>query len=136
MKIFRQQRGQINHFKVPNRWPKPHFFKKATLDARIRLKSPIGDPISFTVGLLWLLVVVVVVVMEGLPLIDCCVQVIRAQMMGGAGSSQPIVIQTAPIQAQIAQPAQVASCTCCTPVQCLHLTFPIVRLSELCNIWS
>merc|ERR1712203_10619 len=28
-------------------------------------------------------------------------QVIRAQMMGGAGSSQPIVIQTAPIQAQI-----------------------------------
>ena len=28
-------------------------------------------------------------------------------MMGGAGSSQPIVIQTAPIQAQIAQPAQV-----------------------------
>jgi len=33
-------------------------------------------------------------------------QVIRAQMMGG-GSSQPIVIQTAPIQAQIAhQPAQ------------------------------
>merc|ERR1712223_1434753 len=33
-------------------------------------------------------------------------QVIRAQMMGGAGSSQPIVIQTAPIQAQIAQPAQ------------------------------
>ena len=34
-------------------------------------------------------------------------KVIRAQMMGGAGSSQPIVIQTAPIQAQIAQPAQV-----------------------------
>merc|ERR1719322_1345570 len=33
-------------------------------------------------------------------------QVSRAQMMGGAGSSQPIVIQTAPIQAQIAQPAQ------------------------------
>merc|ERR1719367_2435494 len=33
-------------------------------------------------------------------------QVIRAQMMGGAGSSQPIVIQTAPIQAQLAQPAQ------------------------------
>merc|ERR1719234_1479533 len=33
-------------------------------------------------------------------------QVIRSQMMGGAGSSQPIVIQTAPIQAQIAQPAQ------------------------------
>merc|ERR1719507_2051288 len=33
-------------------------------------------------------------------------QVIRAQMMGGAGSSQPIVIQTVPIQAQIAQPAQ------------------------------
>ena len=30
-------------------------------------------------------------------------------MMGGAGSSQPIVIQTAPIQAQIAQPAQVYS---------------------------
>ena len=37
-------------------------------------------------------------------------KVIRAQMMGGAGSSQPIVIQTAPIQAQIAQPAQVKSC--------------------------
>ena len=37
-------------------------------------------------------------------------KVIRAQMMGGAGSSQPIVIQTAPIQAQIAQPAQVNSC--------------------------
>ena len=35
------------------------------------------------------------------------VQVIRAQMMGGAAGSQPIVIQTAPIQAQIAQPAQV-----------------------------
>merc|ERR1712200_307323 len=33
-------------------------------------------------------------------------QVIRAQMIGGAGFSQPIVIQTAPIQAQIAQPAQ------------------------------
>merc|ERR1712200_395660 len=33
-------------------------------------------------------------------------QVIRGQMIGGAGSSQPIVIQTAPIQAQIAQPAQ------------------------------
>merc|ERR1719288_621339 len=33
-------------------------------------------------------------------------QVIRAQMMGGAGSSQPIVIQTAPIQAQIAQTGQ------------------------------
>jgi len=33
-------------------------------------------------------------------------QVIRAQMIGGAGSLQPIVIQTAPIQAQIAQPAQ------------------------------
>ena len=33
-------------------------------------------------------------------------------MMGGAGSSQPIVIQTAPIQAQIAQPAQVYSCYC------------------------
>lgn len=32
-------------------------------------------------------------------------QVIRAQMMGG-GSQQPIVIQTAPIQAAIAQPAQ------------------------------
>merc|ERR1711963_1081676 len=35
-------------------------------------------------------------------------QVIRAQMMGGAGSSQPIVIHTAPIQAQLAQPAQTA----------------------------
>jgi len=33
-------------------------------------------------------------------------QVIRAQMVGGEGSSQPIVIQTAPIQAQITQPAQ------------------------------
>merc|ERR1712004_142420 len=33
-------------------------------------------------------------------------QVLRAQMIGGADSSQPIVIQTAPIQAQIAQPAQ------------------------------
>merc|ERR1711953_1084354 len=33
-------------------------------------------------------------------------QVIRAQMMGGAGSSIPIVIQTAPIQAQLAQPVQ------------------------------
>merc|ERR1712107_712050 len=33
-------------------------------------------------------------------------QVIRAQMIGGAGSSQPIVIHTAPIQAPIAQPAQ------------------------------
>ena len=37
-------------------------------------------------------------------------KVIRGQMMEGAGSSQPIVIQTAPIQAQIAQPAQVNSC--------------------------
>jgi len=33
-------------------------------------------------------------------------QVIRAQMVGGASSSQPIVIQTAPIQTQLAQPAQ------------------------------
>merc|ERR1712211_156395 len=33
-------------------------------------------------------------------------QVLRAQMVGGAGSSQPIVIQTAPIQTQLAQPAQ------------------------------
>merc|ERR1712211_90370 len=33
-------------------------------------------------------------------------QVIRAQMVGGAGSSQPIVIHTAPIQTQLAQPAQ------------------------------
>merc|ERR1712107_393341 len=33
-------------------------------------------------------------------------QVLRAQMIGGAGSSQPIVIHTAPIQAPIAQPAQ------------------------------
>merc|ERR1719210_1392687 len=33
-------------------------------------------------------------------------QVIRAQMIGGAGSLQPIVIQTAPIQTQLAQPAQ------------------------------
>merc|ERR1712107_681498 len=33
-------------------------------------------------------------------------QVIRAQMIGGAGSSQPIVIQTAPIQTQLAQPVQ------------------------------
>jgi len=33
-------------------------------------------------------------------------QVIRAQMIGGAGSSQNIVIHTAPIQAPIAQPAQ------------------------------
>merc|ERR1712107_608779 len=33
-------------------------------------------------------------------------QVIRAQMMVGAGSSQPIVIHTAPIQAPTAQPAQ------------------------------
>merc|ERR1712004_245651 len=33
-------------------------------------------------------------------------QVLRAQMIGGADSSQPIVIHTAPIQAQIAQPAQ------------------------------
>jgi len=32
--------------------------------------------------------------------------VLRAQMVGGAGSSQPIVIQTAPIQTQLAQPAQ------------------------------
>ena len=40
-------------------------------------------------------------------LISLSPKVIRAQMMGGAGSSQPIVIQTAPIQAQIAQPAQV-----------------------------
>ena len=44
-----------------------------------------------------------------LPLL-LSLKVIRAQMMGGAGSSQPIVIQTAPIQAQIAQPAQVNSC--------------------------
>jgi len=33
-------------------------------------------------------------------------QVIRAQMMGGAGSLQPIVTHTAPIQTQLAQPAQ------------------------------
>merc|ERR1712223_2355805 len=33
-------------------------------------------------------------------------QMIRAQMIGGAGSSQPIVMHTAPIQAPIAQPAQ------------------------------
>jgi len=33
-------------------------------------------------------------------------QMIRGQMIGGAGSSQPIVIHTAPIQAPIAQPAQ------------------------------
>merc|ERR1712211_219681 len=33
-------------------------------------------------------------------------QVIRAQMVGGAGSSQPIVIHTAPIQTQLAHPAQ------------------------------
>jgi len=33
-------------------------------------------------------------------------QVLRAQMMGGAGSSQNIVIHTAPIQTQLAQPAQ------------------------------
>merc|ERR1712079_218333 len=33
-------------------------------------------------------------------------QMIRAQMIGGAGSSQPIVIHTTPIQAPIAQPAQ------------------------------
>merc|ERR1712012_817348 len=33
-------------------------------------------------------------------------QVLRAQMVGGAGSSQNIVIQTAPIQTQLAQPAQ------------------------------
>ena len=41
------------------------------------------------------------------PTFSSLLKVIRAQMMGGAGSSQPIVIQTAPIQAQIAQPAQV-----------------------------
>merc|ERR1719410_1500323 len=33
-------------------------------------------------------------------------QVLRAQMVGGAGSSQPIVTHTAPIQIQLAQPAQ------------------------------
>jgi len=33
-------------------------------------------------------------------------QMIRAQMIGSAGSSQPIVIHTAPIQTQLAQPAQ------------------------------
>merc|ERR1712079_739130 len=33
-------------------------------------------------------------------------QVLRAQMIGGADSSQPIVIHTAPIQAPIAQPTQ------------------------------
>merc|ERR1712038_1248897 len=33
-------------------------------------------------------------------------QVIRAQMVGGAGSSQPTLIQTTPIQTQLAQPAQ------------------------------
>merc|ERR1711874_239509 len=33
-------------------------------------------------------------------------QMLRAQMIGGAGSSQPIVMHTAPIQAPIAQPAQ------------------------------
>merc|ERR1712107_825726 len=33
-------------------------------------------------------------------------QMIRGQMMGGAGSSQNIVIQTAPIQTQLAHPAQ------------------------------
>jgi len=33
-------------------------------------------------------------------------QVIRAQMVGGADSSQPIVLHTAPIQARLAQPAQ------------------------------
>merc|ERR1712107_594456 len=33
-------------------------------------------------------------------------QMIRVQMMGGAGSSQNIVIQTAPIQTQLAHPAQ------------------------------
>merc|ERR1712200_274290 len=33
-------------------------------------------------------------------------QVLRAQMMGGAGSLQPIVTHTAPIQTQLAQPVQ------------------------------
>merc|ERR1711879_1011978 len=33
-------------------------------------------------------------------------QMIRAQMIGGADSSQQIVIHTAPIQTQLAQPAQ------------------------------
>merc|ERR1712173_582779 len=33
-------------------------------------------------------------------------QVLRAQMVGGAGSSQPIVIHPAPIQTQLAQPTQ------------------------------
>merc|ERR1719225_1350931 len=33
-------------------------------------------------------------------------QVIRGQMIGGAGSSQNIVIQTVPIQTQLAQPVQ------------------------------
>jgi len=33
-------------------------------------------------------------------------QVLRAQMVGGAGSLQPIVIHTAPIQTQLAQPVQ------------------------------
>merc|ERR1712004_558027 len=33
-------------------------------------------------------------------------QVLRAQMVGGAGSLQPIVIDTAPIQNQLAQPVQ------------------------------
>merc|ERR1711902_62324 len=33
-------------------------------------------------------------------------QMIAAQMVGGAGSSQPIVIHTAPIQTQLAHPAQ------------------------------
>jgi len=33
-------------------------------------------------------------------------QMITAQMVGGAGSSQPIVIHTAPIQTQLAHPAQ------------------------------
>jgi len=61
--------------------------------------------------------------------------VLRAQMVGGAGSSQPIVIQTAPIQTQLAQPVQnerfnfKGASTCTTSNNSTDFTLP---QSQMC----
>merc|ERR1712211_176897 len=63
-------------------------------------------------------------------------QVIRAQMIGGAGSSQPIVIQTAPIQTQLAQPVQnerfnfKGASTCTTSNNSTDFTLPQSRCAQ------
>merc|ERR1712107_50518 len=58
-------------------------------------------------------------------------QMIRAQMMGGAGSSQPIDIQTAPIQTQLANMSRLArrfnfkgASTCTTSSNSTDFTLP------------